>query len=135
MLGNIINSTFTVEMLPTDFRFNPISRPFQGAFPVPDPETGEVTQVPMSLIEIQYELLAGKWKKTVEGEEVYIDFGSPVQVDNGRITIPNQLYLLIEQYLETPSPEMLATINQQIAMFQFHNSLEGFVLQVSEISQ
>ena len=135
MLGKIINSTFTVEMLPTDFRFSPVSRPFSGSFPVPNPETGEVTQVPMNLIEIQYELLAGQWKKTIDGEATLIDFGSPVQVDSGRITIPNQLYLLIEQYLETPSPEMLVVINQQIAMFQFQNSLAGFVLQVSEISQ
>lgn len=150
--AKIINPAFSVEMLLTDFRFSRISQPVPGTWPVPNPDTGEVEQAPMNLVQIQYELLAGKWKKTVQTtrpmdpgnpesemetitEEVWVDFGSPVLVDSNTLPIPNALYLLIENYLESPSEPMLAVINAQIAGFEFLNSLEGFVLQVSEIRQ
>ena len=148
----IKDPAFSVEMLLTDFRFSKISQSYPGSWPVPDPETGVVEQVPMNLVQIQYELLAGKWKKTVQTvqpvdpgnpesemetvtEDVWVDFGSPVLVDFGSLPIPNALHLLIENYLESPSGPMLAVINQQIAGFEFLNSLEGFILKVSEISQ
>lgn len=130
----ISNPNISVKMLPTRFRFSPVSRPYAGTFSVPNPETGELTAVPMNLIRIQYEIYSEKWEKIVEGEPVWIDFTTPVLLDTNTIEIPNALHLLIENYLETPTTALLETINAQIGNFVFQNSMEGFLLHVENVT-
>ena len=139
-IAQINNTSFSVQVLPTEFRYSPLTDMYAGTFSVPTEEG--VVDTPMNLIDLQYEIYAGKWKKNVEtideaGEpmtqQVWIDFTAPVLFDQARQTIPYGLYLLIEDYRNEPSEDKLVAINEQIAGFAFYNSMEGFVLQVSAI--
>lgn len=138
--SKIINTDFVVSILPTDFQYSPLSDMYAGTYTVPTEDGPQ--SVPMNLIDIQYQILAGKWKKVYEGIDelgqeatltAWVDFISPVLFDQGIRTIPYGLYLLIESYRNQPSEAKLAAVNAQIAGFAFVNSMEGFVLQVSDI--
>jgi hypothetical protein len=92
--------------------------------------------------DIRYDILATKYVKNMPstdelGEVVLvstdIDFVTPVQFDTGSKTIPYGLYLLIEQYRLTKSPEILEQINGALTQFTFQGSLSEFVLQVDSI--
>ena len=92
--------------------------------------------------EIKYDILASKWLKPTiteaengqqTTEQVPTDFITPVLFDSARKIIPYELYLLIEQYRLTNDANLLTAINSALTQFEFQYSLEGFVLQVSNI--
>lgn len=92
--------------------------------------------------DISYQILATKYQKQVSGldeegntttETVAVDFATPVLFHEETKTIPYGLYLLIEQYRLTKSPEILEQINGALTQFTFQGSLSEFVLQVDSI--
>lgn len=125
----LINTNFPITIIPTDMRFCMTKDMFErdGA----------------KLCEISYEILSKKWLKTQESqneegetvtEQIEVTFETPVLFDSAKKEIPYGLYLLIESYRNEPSPELLPQINGALSQFEFQYSLEGFVLQVSDIN-
>jgi hypothetical protein len=139
-VAQLINDHFSVEILPTEFRYSPICGMYPGTFPVSTEEG--IVDAPMNLIDVQYEIHAGKYLKrvdmadevdTITQEKIRVAFGGTVLFDQGIRTIPYSLYLLIESYRNEPDAEKLALINANVARFPFYASMEGFIMQVSEI--
>lgn len=137
----MINTAFSVTILPTIFGYSPLGDMYPGTFPVPDGEGG-VVQVQMNLIDVQYQIVAEKYEKEVTvtdelgvetTEKIWVDFTNPVVFDTGKESIPFALHLAIESYRNEPNEGLLAAINQQLQAFPFKNSMQGFVLQVSDI--
>lgn len=125
----LISTNFPINIIPTDMRYCMTKDMFE--------------RDGVKLCEISYEILAKKWIKTQEGvdeneepttEQIEVDFETPVLFDSAKKEIPYGLYLLIESYRNEPSPELLAQINGALSQFEFQYSLEGFVLQVSDIN-
>lgn len=142
-IAKLINETFSIEVYPDEFRYSPVTDMYAGQFPVVI--DGQVQQVPMNLIDIQFEIFAGKYARATviedpeTGESVVgkqlVAFGAPVLFDSGKRAIPYGLFLAIEEYRNEPTEGKLQAINANVTQFTFENSLEGFVLQVSEIRQ
>ena len=123
------NTEYSVTILPTIFGYSQLGDMYAGTFPVHDGEGG-IVQAPINLIDVQYQIVAEKWLGPA-GE--WVNFTSPVVFDIGTQTIPFGLHLLIESYRNEPNPELLAAINENLSTFPFQSSMEGFVLQVSDI--
>lgn len=134
----LTNTTFGVRVFPDELRYSPVTDLYPGTITIE--LEGEPQEIPMNLIDIDFQIFARHYERTVvvtdpETEEasdqlVQVPFGAPVLFDTGQRSIPYALYLLIESYRDQPTPEKLAMINAQVAQIPFENSLEGFVLNV-----
>lgn len=122
-----ISTVFPISIIPTQMRYNLIKDMYE--------LEGQ------KICEIQYDILASKWLKPTEVEQdgqtlieqVPTDFITPVLFDSAKKIIPYELYLLIEQYRLTNDANLLTAINTALTQFEFQYSLEGFVLQVSNV--
>lgn len=122
-----ISTVFPISIIPTEMRYNLIKDMYE--------LEGQ------KVCEIQYDILASKWLKPTEVEQdgqtlieqVPTDFITPVLFDSAKKIIPYELYLLIEQYRLTNDTNLLTAINTALTQFEFQYSLEGFVLQVSNV--
>jgi hypothetical protein len=133
-IAQLNNQNFFVMIRPDVFRFSPKTEMYPGTWTIL--HEGQPVQVPMNLIDIQYEILATHWVRkaaTEEDEDQLVVFGEPVRFDAGVQSIPFQLHLLIESYRDDPTPEKLEMINGAVSQFPFQASLEGFVLNVTSI--
>jgi hypothetical protein len=131
---------FSIDIVPTEFHYSPLGDMYEGSYDIGTHQEPNV--IPMNMIDIQYSLISGEWKKKVPttnqaGEEMIeehrVEFNPPFVFDTGQRSIPYGLYLLIESYRNQPSEAGLTAINAQIAGFAFVNSMAGFVLRVSDI--
>ena len=132
------NPDFGVKIFPDELRYSPLTDFKPGLMTIE--QDGEPVQVPLNIIELQYEIHANTYEKLVEQidpeteevslEPIRVSFGAPVLFDSGKWEIPYSLFLLLEMQRSEPTEERLAIINEQVGKIPFQNSLEGFTLEV-----